>query len=218
MQQHWLNQQHNRQCLLFFSGWGMQPQPFHALGSDSLDLCFFHDYREITPFSWEPFQEYEQLHLLAWSMGVWVAASLLAQHKDLFASCTALAGTLCPIDATKGIPPLAYQEMCDDFTHQTVTDFYHRMFDQPEHHKKFLAASPHIRLETLHDELLAFRESAQQPVENFYTRKIVTSRDRIFSAKNQMRAWGRKQCELINWPHFPFYHLTSWQDIFSIKK
>jgi hypothetical protein len=51
--------------------------------------------------------------------------------------------------------------------------------------------------------------------QDIYTRKIITSRDRIFSGRNQMRAWGKGCGDVRNWPHFPFYQLTDWRELLA---
>jgi hypothetical protein len=50
---------------------------------------------------------------------------------------------------------------------------------------------------------------------DIFSRKIVTMRDRIFPARNQVRAWGKQHCELMKWSHFPFYQQSFRQELFS---
>ncbi len=121
MQTAWLQRANHPHCLLFFSGWGMDPEPFRFLSARSCDVLLVHDYRQLQSLDLEPLASYRQVHLAAWSMGVWVAAHLLGDRAGIFASRTALAGTLSPIDAGRGLPPEAYATMVDSFGPEVLT-------------------------------------------------------------------------------------------------
>lgn len=215
MQSAWLHHDRHRECILFFSGWGMDSTPFRFLAGGDCDVYMFSDYRELRPISLGPFAHYERLHLIAWSMGVWVAAHLLADQAQSFASCTAIGGTLTPVDKQRGIPPENYAAMVDNFSEEILESFYRNMFDNEEQLTRFLANRPQRNLQELHDEMVAFREAFTRngPGSDLYTQKIVTSRDRIFSGRNQLRAWGKDNCRVRNWPHFPFSFLDCWEEL-----
>ncbi|NLX19833.1 MAG: alpha/beta fold hydrolase [Desulfobulbus sp.] len=210
-----LQQEQHRECILFFNGWGMDPAPFHALPATGCDLCMFIDYRTLEPVDLQMFAGYDRLHLVAWSMGVWVAAHLLADRADCFATSTAMGGTLSPIDNQRGIPAASYNAMLDQFTAQTLDSFYENMFDSREQLHTFLENRPKREVAELRDELQAFSDAFFNfgPAPDIYQRKIITSRDRIYSARNQLRAWGKNSAEVRNWPHFPFYMLTDWHEL-----
>lgn len=212
MQTIWLHQQQGKECLLFFSGWGMDPTPFAHLDNDRLDVCFVHDYRQLAPFSLDILSGYQQVHLVAWSMGVWVAGTFLTNAERL-ASGTALGGTLHPIDPNRGIPPERYHDLIATFGQQTLEDFYQAMFDDPAEVARFLAHKPQRSLPSLAEELKTFRQAFFDSGEgaDIYSRRLVTKRDRIFSGRNQMRAWGKENAETLPWPHFPFFGLGSWR-------
>lgn len=218
MQQTWIQRQNHPHCLLFFAGWGMDATPFAGIAANTADFCLIHDYRELASLDLAPFAAYDQVHLLAWSMGVWVAAHLLAAQQEAFTTRTAIGGTLSPIDGQRGIPPESYNAMLEDFGPQTLTDFYRNMFDDDEQLHRFLAHRPQRDIEALRREMEAFRAASQAagPAIDIYTHKIITSRDRIFSGRNQMRAWGKGQGTVCNWPHFPFYLLSDWRDLLAV--
>ncbi len=215
MQTVWLHRNNHRECILLFSGWGMDPAPFRFLPAAHHDLCLFSDYRQLHPVSLDTFAGYERLHLVAWSMGVWVAGHLLADQAASFASCTAIGGTLAPIDKQRGIPPDSYAAMLDHFSQEVLDTFYRNMFDEEDQLTRFLATRPKRDLYDLRDEMTAFRDAflSSGPGRDIYTQKIITSRDRIFSGRNQMRAWGKGSGMVHNWPHFPFFFLTDWRDL-----
>ena len=217
MQSAWLKNERSRQCILFFAGWGMDPTPFEAIAAQGSDLCMVFDYRQLAPFDLAPFSDYEQVHLVGWSMGVWVAAHLLASEQERFTSLTAIGGTLKPIDGKEGIPPQSYQAMLAGFGPEVLEDFYRNMFDEKTQLDHFLGHRPQREIAALGQEMAAFQEAFDRfgPGDDIYTRKIITSRDRIFSGRNQMRAWGKGQGLVRNWPHFPFFLLSDWSDLLA---
>ena len=217
METTWLHRTGQRDCLLFFSGWGMDPEPFRALPAEGFDLCMLFDYRTLEPISLEPFASYERLHLLAWSMGVWVAGHLLAAQAGAFTTSTALAGTLAPVDGQRGIPPASYQALVDAFDQQTLVGFYRSMFDDEVQQGRFLDSRPKRAIPELDQELRAFRQAFEQhgPGTDIFHQAIVTGRDRIYSARNQLRAWGKERSTVTAWPHFPFYTCSGWRALLA---
>ncbi len=108
MQTAWLKRGNPQRCILFFAGWGMDPTPFAGIPAAGTDVWMVYDYRELSPVDLARFAAYEQLHLIAWSMGVWVAGHLFADPRASLTSLTAIGGTLRPIDQQQGIPPTSY--------------------------------------------------------------------------------------------------------------
>jgi len=215
MQTAWLQRHQGRECILFFSGWGMDPAPFHELPAADLDLCMFFDYRELHPVDLGHFSGYHRLYLVAWSWGVWMASHLLANRAAVFSSATAIGGTLLPVDAQRGIPPESYQAMLNHFSPEALDSFYRDMFDDSGQLTRFLAQRPQRPLAELGTEMAACRDAFLHAGagRDIYSRTLITSRDRIFSGRNQMRAWGKGRGEVTAWPHFPFYLLTDWRDL-----
>ena len=188
------------------AGWGMGQEPFRAQFSDDQDcfLCF--DYQDLTLPDLGWINEYETVDLLAWSMGVWVAARALAPYRDRFVTRTALAGTLHPIDDRRGIPVAAWMEMEEHLDAAMLKRFYASMFDDDQQRQYFLNHQPHRSLASLQEELIALRTHIKtaDPLHDIFTRRIVTRRDRVFPPRNQLRAWGKRNCDIHAWPHFPF--------------
>ncbi|WP_446009300.1 pimeloyl-ACP methyl esterase BioG family protein [Candidatus Electrothrix sp.] len=221
----WLQQQGNPDCLLFFAGWGMCPEPFYALAAGPVDVLMVYDYRKMEPGKiaslltrlQEHNPPYQKFYLLAWSMGVWAAASLLGRKKIPslhLASAIALGGTCQPIHDKLGLPEQHFTDMAEQLSPAHIAAFQHSMFSDKEEAKRFLTAFQKGKrsVAELQQELLALATaSAIQPgPPDIYTSKIITGRDRIFPARNQIRAWGRKQCRTLSLPHFPFYHWSNW--------
>jgi biotin synthesis protein BioG len=203
----WLRQTGSPDCLLFMAGWGMGPEPFAEADFGFADVLMVYDYRSLNAAALSGLADKGNLHLLAWSMGVW-AAAWLAQHDPVFAAlrfstATAVGGTLLPADDQSGIPVKHFELLLENFSPAALEEFYRSMFDHPDEAERFLARRPQRPWQELRDELRCLRR-CEAPPPDIYSRRIVTSRDRIFPARNQLRAWGRERCEVLPLPHFFF--------------
>ena len=226
-----LHRQGNQDCLLFFAGWGMCPEPFAALPPGGVDVLLIYDYRcldveemqKIASFlqGLHKKRTYRRLHLLAWSMGVRAASRLFAEEifslSDL-ASAIAIGGTCQPIHDRLGIPEQNFADMAEELSPARVEQFHRSMFADEQEATRFtgLFREGGRSFEELHQELLTLGAAAytkSPDLADIYTDRIVTGRDRIFPARNQIRAWGRKNCRTLSLPHFPFYHWQSWAAI-----
>lgn len=222
----WLHQQGRQDCLLFFAGWGMHPEPFFDIPSGTVDVLMISDYRsleytELASFLQDLGQETSstRFHLLAWSMGVWVASMLSAQQifsplSLTLTSSIAIAGTCFPIHDRLGIPAQNFANMIEQLSPARYKVFQRSMFADKQEADTFTRSFQRNRrsIKELHQELIVLATaSRQQPeVPDIYTSRVVTGRDRIFPARHQVRAWGRKNCRTVSLPHFPFYHWPSW--------
>ncbi len=221
----WLNRQGNRDCILFMAGWGMAPEPFNSIPADGVDVLMVYDYTEMAGIDWSAvLADYKnsekrgRVHLLAWSMGVWVASrEFTASTLPLFRSATAVAGTCFPIDDRLGIPCDVFSDTIDTLLPETLTAFYESMFDEELEQRRFLQHRPNRPVEELRQELInlktRYQQSSATARKDIFQRRIVCKRDRVFPARNQLRAWGRKNCDVFTLPHFPFYQWASWNDL-----
>jgi len=112
---------------------------------------------------------------------------------------------------------IRFDETIDNFSPVVLNDFYSAMFDSSDEAQRFLHSPPARPLQELKEELIALRSACrlQPEAKDIFDRRLVTSRDRIFPARNQVRAWGRHNCESMALPHFPFYQWPSWAELLS---
>jgi biotin synthesis protein BioG len=221
----WLHHQGNHDCILFMAGWGMCPEPFQDIPSDGTDVLIVYDYRNLNINPVIDFlrnSQYQKLHLLAWSMGVWTAA-MISENNELFRSrlttTTALGGTCHPIHDTFGIPEHQFVKMMEQLSPVHVKEFYDSMFDKTQEAERFLSRlqKKQRSAEKLQQELHTLCKAVQNHPDllNIFENRIVTVRDRVFPARNQIRAWGRHNCTSLSLPHFPFYHWSNWAEIIA---
>lgn len=212
----WLHRHRQPLCLLVFAGWGMDARPFFSLQAGGVDVCLLSSYRTLVPLQLPELHQYEEVVLLAWSFGVWMAAQTCPW--PLRAACgelIALGGTLQPVHARYGLAPERFERMLTQLDEEQLQSFYRAMFDDPDQAALFLAHQPRRSLEDLRRELaFLYRSSLRaRHTPNIFSRHVITGRDRIFSARNQLRAWGRQpETHTLSWPHFPFYRFRTWGD------
>jgi biotin synthesis protein BioG len=194
----------------------MSPEPFQDMAAGPVDVVMACDYRSLDEFNLSALPsdlKNYNIHLLAWSMGVWVAGGLLNNFS--FSSATAIGGTCRPIDDRYGIPCQVFDDMIHDFSPAVLNDFYSAMFGSSEQIDQFLNHPPNRPEEELKEELVSLRAACRvmPEIPDIFQRRIVTSRDRIFPPRNQIRSWGRDNCESVALPHFPFYQWSSWAEL-----
>ena len=78
----------------------MDEYPFSPLKSNEWNVIMFYDYSDLVPDLdlATIFSEYEEIVLIAWSMGVWAGQQIFSSFKDDLQGALAINGTLCPVD------------------------------------------------------------------------------------------------------------------------
>ena len=213
MKKLWVNKQNATELLLFFNGWGMDEKPFKHLAVDNkLDVLMIYDYTILEDI--EELNDYKTVHLVAWSLGVFVAAKVLAGKK--FASTIAINGTLKPIDEDEGIAPSIFQGTIDSWSDVARMKFNRRMCGI-EHGKQFKSNAPERSIESQKAELIALQEQiTNSPVpENIFQQAIISLSDKIFTRHNQEAHWqnARIPLTIIDEPHYFFPELKSWKEM-----
>ena len=214
----WLHRRRTSLCLVFFAGWGMDAHPFAPLASGGVDVCLLSGYRDVVAPTLPELRDYDEVVVLAWSFGVWMAARVCGRpFQAACADMIALAGTLKPVDDRLGLAPERFDAILADFDESALAAFYQAMFDDPAHHALFLQHRPRRGLDSLEAELAFLRRvSLKAPAPpDIFSRRVVTGRDRIFSGRNQSRAWGREKARVLPWPHFPFYRFSTWAELLA---
>ena len=217
--------QNNRsdRLLLFFHGWGMDPGLFLHWKQAGFDVLVVWDYRQLTPMP--SLSHYREIRLLAWSLGVWVAA---VTELPPLSQAIAVNGTLQPIDPESGIQPEIFQGTIDHWLDEQARERFQQRVIGPksgDRQSRCPAVSSIGSLrqpEDQRDELLALQHSiSKEPVAgNIYQRALISGRDRIFSPEIQRRFWKNLGIPCIARPdaaHFPFAEIRSWQELWHLE-
>lgn len=220
----WLHKKGEKKLILFFSGWGMDITPFSMIQSHEYDLLFFDHYAEPTVLlTLEKLNEfrthYDQIVVVGWSMGVWMANKVLSSYGKYFKSVIAINGTLCPINRNLGIDPVWFRETLNNLNTEVLFKFYHRMCRSEKIYTLFSENLPKRSLSDLKDELHFFYCNAGALPRisdgNFYTDALISNKDFVFPKKKQTYFWESKNTRIYNHVgfHHIFYDFGSWDDL-----
>ena len=209
MKIHQLQQGEGRKLYLILNGWSAAPELFEALPLPAeADVWVGYDYRSLT-FP-EPFEPFEEVHLVAWSLGVWVATALWGKASP-FASTTAINGTPFPIHAEWGIPPAIFEGTLAHLDADGLRRFDRRMCGDRvtlQHFQQLTPIPEADKAEELQALYQTIGATAIDPLQaaTFWQRAIISSADRIFPTANQQAYWtGKAEVLLIEGSHLPFY-------------
>lgn len=213
MKKLWINKPGAPELLVFFNGWAMDEKPFkHLSASNELDVLMIYDYTLLEEL--EDFSDYKAVHLVAWSLGVFAAAKVLAGRE--FASALAINGTLKPIDTGEGIAPAIFQGTIDSWSEIGRMKFNRRMCGV-KYNKQFKANFPARSVEDQKAELIALqKEIVNNPVPaNIFQQAIIGLGDKIFTRHAQENHWhnARIPMRIIDEPHYFFPALESWKEM-----
>lgn len=204
MKQIYIIHEHHPRLLLFFAGWGADETPFKDYHPKNSDFMICYDYRSLE-FDQSGMDEYKEINVVGWSMGVWAASQTLPHLLLAIANSVAINGTPYPIDEQKGIPPAIFRGTLDGLTGASLHKFLRRMCADSTAFKAFLQITPRRPLEELREELERIEESisidpaaAKCGVAPFHWQQaIVGSNDRIIPPANQQQAWEERDTPII---------------------
>ena len=198
-----------RKLYLILNGWSAAPELFEALPLPAeADVWVGYDYRSLT-FP-ESLARFEELHLIAWSLGVWVATALWGSASP-FTTTTAINGTSFPIHAERGIPPAIFEGTLAHLDADGFRRFDRRMCGDRvtlQHYQQLTPIPEADKAEELQALYQTIGATAIDPLQaaTFWQRAIISSADRIFPTANQQAYWtGKAEVLLIEGSHLPFY-------------
>lgn len=214
-----LEKNNSENLILFFCGWGMDENPFSILNNTS-DVLYVYDYT--TPeFDVFDFSAYKKVDLLAFSYGVY-ASGITNLCNVKVNSCTAINGTLVPVDDKLGVPIRQF-ELTEKMDSQTVVKFRERLFGgekAKEHFEIFENHLPKRNAQSCTQELMGMKRYVPQfPVPSSRFDKVYISKyDRCVPTSNQQNFWrnvSNVEIKELETGHFPFYNYNSLEELLS---
>lgn len=215
----WLNKKGGRLVAVFFNGWGMDARAVAHLTTE-MDVVMCYDYRDINELAFPSFKEYEEVYVVAWSMGVWVASNLVPRMMLQPSKLIALNGTERPVNDEYGIPVKIYELTERGMSEKGRAKFLQRMLDGVEEWKRFERNKPERAIEEVCEELTAIRiQSTAMHDELQWDKVYISDKDVIFPMLNQQNWWQErcKDIQIISGGHYPFYQFTTWEEIIGIN-
>lgn len=179
--------------LIFFGGWSMDHGFVKNWEPDTHDILSVCDYTEPAPsidlLEWS--NRYRSIDLVAWSLGVWMAAFMLqAEDRSRLGERVAVNGTLHPIDNELGIPGDIFSGTVENWSVEAMRQRFYRRICSKDALSSF--PWPERAPESQLLELMALETritANSQAMPGCFTRAVVSRNDRIFAADNQLRAW-----------------------------
>ena len=202
--------------IVYFAGWGTPLDAVaHLILPTNHNLLICYDYQDLKlDFD---FSAYQQIRVVAWSMGVWVAERVLQEGITLQSS-TAVNGTGLPCDDSFGIPYAIFKGTLDNLAENTRTKFERRICGDKvsfERYQQF----PARPFNEIHQELTAlFAMIGQDRRTDLirWTNALVGSGDKIFMPANQHRYWTpRCTVQEIDGGHYLFSRFTHWSALWN---
>ena len=197
MQQQFLKKEQRSSLLIFFAGYAQDETPFsyfkEVQDSDVMLVCDYED----ESFEVAPLLEYEQIRLMAWSMGVCMAAYVFREYELMprLKQATAINGTIEGIDESLGISPVLWEATKNALSAQSLEKFYLRMTGSREACLSYKKHAPQRSLSSLYGELSFLQEfcAGTKTEWNCFNDAYVAQNDRIFPPLAQERSWKAKK-------------------------
>jgi len=190
MQHKLIHTENSPRLLLIFAGWGMDAGVFGHLCRPGYDIMIVWDYRSFY-IDWTCVDRYDEICLLAWSMGVYAASQTVQAIENKITRRVAVNGTPYPVDDRYGIPESIFRGTLDGLNEVTLGKFYRRMCATHADMALFDTGRPARGADELKDELqaIADRMILSPPTRVIWDVAIAAKDDRIFPFHNQRAAW-----------------------------
>lgn len=206
--------------LLVFAGWSVSPALFDKLNiEEEREVWICYDYRDLN-FE-EDISRFEDIKIIAWSFGVWVATRTIPSFSfPSFTTAVAINGTSLPIHDTFGIPVAIFKGTLENLTDEGIRRFNRRMCGKKEllHYYETIHPRPLAEIKKELENLYGFYTNSDrsETAADFWTHAILSTADRIFPVENLKNFWeGRCPVTYIEAPHFPFYKWKQWEEIWK---
>lgn len=207
----WLQHTNNERLILLFLGWGMDVNCVSQVRlPQETDVVAIWNYIDTQGLQSIDLKAYSRIDVIAWSMGVFAAAEIIAEYgRNFFCSVVAINGTAKPIDQREGIDPKIVRLTRDNWCPSSRDKFNARLLGGAKQLNLNANLMSQRDIEEQRNELSAIINRAPNQL-NFsniiWNKAIIGSRDLIFLPENQCNYWCDNAREIIevDMPHFPF--------------
>lgn len=182
----------SKRLILIFAGWAMDHRPFDNLLYPGYRIAVVWDYT-YESLDTEMLEDFDEICVLAWSYGVFMAARFMASHPELPITATvAVNGTMHPIDRHCGIDPGIFDATLQGLSRDSVAKFYRRMCGGAAAFAEFSGKMPQRTLDSLVAELRNIAEiyARDGAPEWDWDYAFISSKDLIIPSSSQLNAWS----------------------------
>lgn len=202
---------------MLFSGWGMDYHIFDNLHHGAYDILAVWDYRLLfdepkgatRPFGYllSVVSKYQEVCILAWSMGVYAAQQIMDRLPSTLSRCIAVNGTVNPIHDLEGIPEAVFDATLRHLDDSGWYKFCRRMWGGAGRLAEMAGRLPRRPIEELTEELQVLGSGARLRStllpHDRWDLAILTDGDAIFPIENQRRSWQHNSTVEITGCHVP---------------
>ncbi|HEH5006298.1 TPA: DUF452 family protein [Campylobacter jejuni] len=192
----------SKKLIVVFGGFASHPSHFSHLKSDK-NVILFYDYENFDlNFN---FKAFDELFLIAFSMGVCVANRVLKELN--FKQKIAINGTNLGIDKSKGIHPTIFKKTLQNFK---LEHFKKALFKERKSLAKDFIFKDEKALKIELEKLFDFALIKQE--ENLLWDKVYSSKeDEIFPPNALKNSF--KNLIFLDESHFAFFHFKTWDEL-----
>ncbi len=212
--QYFYQNNNSRDLIVFFAGWGCDHNQFTDL-HDNKDVLIVYDYQDLTlDFN---FSKYENIYVIAYSAGVFVA-SLLADKLPNVRQKTAVCGNPYLFDEKLGISEETIR-VCKAITLDNYLKFrkQYMVFDEKEF-ERYNKLESLRTIESCEKELESLQKmyhAYKAQINLVFDKAVVAENDLIFDVKAQRDFYKEKLKVIKNARHHIFFHFNSLEDILN---
>ncbi|EAJ6966766.1 DUF452 family protein [Campylobacter sp. 2014D-0259] len=192
----------SKKLIVVFGGFASHPSHFSHLKSDK-NMILFYNYENFD-LNFD-FKAFDELFLIAFSMGVCVANKVLKELN--FKQKIAINGTNLGIDKSKGIHPAIFKKTLQNFK---LEHFKKALFKERKSLAKDFIFKDEKALKIELEKLFDFALIKQE--ENLLWDKVYSSKeDEIFPPNALKNSF--KNLIFLDEPHFAFFHFKTWDEL-----
>lgn len=205
----------SKDLIAFFAGWGCDENQFVNL-HDKKDVLILYDYQNLDlDFD---FSKYENIYIIAYSAGVFVA-SVMAKFIKNVRLKVAVCGNPYLFDETLGIDQKTI-EVFKNITLDNYLEFRRKyMVFSDEEYEKYNKLQSLRTIESCENELKALQEmyaKQKDQIDPVFDKAIVAENDLIFKLESQKGFYEEKLKVIQNAKHHIFFKFNGFEDLLSL--
>lgn len=224
----------SRHLIIYFCGWGMTPASVSHLtlprGSDLLSLFGYHTLERGLSVELVPYSKYQDVSIVAWSLGVWAAEQVIPHCSELppVRHLIAVAGSPYPMHNKWGIPKELFRGTLENLTESNRQRFNRRMCGSRRYKQLYDIFSERStdelkgELQSVYDHITSEGQVDTVPHSRLtWSHAIIGGLDQIFPARNLLTVWGALGIPttiLPNGYHYLFDQWRSWDELLDLPQ
>ncbi len=214
--QYFFQDNHSRDLIIFFSGWGCDENQFTNL-HDHKDVLILYDYQDLNlDFD---FSKYDNIYVIAYSAGVFVA-SIMADKLPNVRKKVAVCGNPYLFDENLGLSSQIIQ-VFRNITLDNYLEFRRQyMVFSTDEYEKYNQLQSRRTIESCENELNALQKMYQErkaQIAPLFDKVIAAENDLIFKLSVQKDFYKDNLRIIKNARHHIFFRFNSFEEILNVE-